>query len=63
MRETIGKQMMLRYKKLDQESSIDEDGKLLVKIFKETQQTMSVSSPNNTERDKQLVKKAVAFIK
>ncbi len=60
MRETIGRQMAIRNQKFDKES-IEEDGKLLVKIFRETQQT--ITSTNHTERDKQLVKKAVAIIK
>ena len=37
MRETIGKQMLIRSKKMIDQESIEEDGKLLVKIFKETQ--------------------------
>lgn len=54
--------MNIKYsKKLVDSESIEENGKLLVKIFKEAQQT--TTSINDTERDKQLVKKAVAFIK
>ncbi len=62
MREALRNQVNIRNsKKLVDQESIEEDGKLLVKIFKEAQQT--TTSINHTERDKQLVKKAVAFIK